>query len=214
MPTKLTNEEWLAIGFVVLASFLMMAGGAGFLSSDEGVFPYLASRFSGFFSFGGGASSFIRQFFAVGSVIFIMIISYSVIKLFQIFNKTKFVFPGEDFEEGEEGEGKTYSTPQGEHWARVQKLFLSENPSDWKIAILEADIMLDDMVRRMGYAGDTLGECLKQIERSDFTTLDLAWEAHNFRNKIAHEPDSSISRRDINRIIGFFEKVFREFSYL
>lgn len=214
MPTKLTNEEWLGIGFVVLASFLMITGGASFLFNGEGLFPYLNTHFGGFFSFGGGALSFIQKVFAVASIFFIIVISYSVIKLFQVFNKTKFVFPGEDFEEGGEEEGKAYSTPQGEHWARVQKLFLSENPSDWKIAILEADIMLDDMVRRMGYAGDTLGECLKQIERSDFTTLDLAWEAHNFRNKIAHEPDSSISRRDINRIIGFFEKVFREFSYI
>jgi hypothetical protein len=97
----------------------------------------------------------------------------------------------------------------------VQRLFNSENPSDWKIAILEADIMLEDLVRiKMGYTGETLGECLKQIEASDFTTLQEAWEAHNFRNRIAHESDSGISRRDVNRIIGLFEKVFREFSYI
>lgn len=210
------TEEKLGILFVVLAIFLMAIGGAPFLFTNEGLLPFLISKLNGFFSFGVGTTSFVKQVFAVSSIFFIMVASYAVIKFFQVLNKNKFVFPGDNFEEKEEGEGEGqfYSTPQGKHWERVQKLFVSESPSDWKIAILEADIMLDDMVRRMGYAGDTLGECLKQIERSDFTTLDLAWEAHNFRNKIAHEPDSSISRRDVNRVIGLFEKVFREFSYI
>lgn len=207
------DEEKLGILFVVLAVFLMSVGGAGFLFNGTGIFPFLGNYFGSFFPFGGGFFSFVRQTFAVVSVFSIMIISYCLIKFFQILKKTKFVFPGEEFE-GEEESGEAHLAAKNEHWVRVQKLFVSENPSDWKIAILEADIMLEDMVHRMGYAGDTLGECLKQIERSDFTTLDLAWEAHNFRNKIAHEPDSSISRRDINRIIGFFEKVFREFSYI
>lgn len=209
-----TTEENLAILFVVGAIFLMSVGGAAFLFTGGGIPVPETTFFSKVFSFSGGFFSFIRQVFMVLVVFSLVVISYALVKLLQVYRQTKFVFPGEVLGKEATGRVTAYEAPENKHWVRIQKLFVSDSPSDWKIAILEADIMLDDMVRSMGYTGETLGECLKQIERSDFTTLDFAWEAHNFRNKIAHEPDANISRRDINRVIGLFEKVFREFSYI
>ena len=75
--------------------------------------------------------------------------------------------------------------------------------------------MLTDIVSRMGYSGEGLGEQLKQVEKSDFTTLDKAWEAHKVRNTIAHEGgDFILTQREARRIIGLYEDVFREFHYL
>lgn len=104
---------------------------------------------------------------------------------------------------------------KNERWERITDLVNSENPSDWRQAILEADVLLDELVTRLGYRGETLGEKMKQIEPSDFTTLDLAWEAHKVRNDIAHRgSDFILSKREAKRVVGLFEKVFREFEYL
>ena len=100
-------------------------------------------------------------------------------------------------------------------WRKVLEHIASENPSDWKLAILEADIMLEEMLDRMGYPGQTIGEKLKMVERSDFDTLDMAWEAHKIRNSIAHEgSDFVISKDEAERVITMFERVFREFRYI
>lgn len=194
-----TEEKW-AIVFVV--GVIILGGGGITLSFFSGgnLFGFLGS----FFNF--AKSLFI--FLCIGAL---FVLSYATIKMIGLLMDNTFVFAG--------GRGKkemdTYQAPTNRDWERVQRLFNSDNPSDWKIAILEADIMLEDLVRvKMGYRGETLGECLKQIEASDFTTLEEAWEAHNFRNRIAHESDAGISRRDVNRAIGLFEKVFREFSYI
>lgn len=100
-------------------------------------------------------------------------------------------------------------------WERVQAHLHSERESDWRLAVLEADVLLDEMVTHMGYRGDSLGERLKGIEQSDFTTLSKAWEAHAVRNKIAHEGAAfALSEREAKRVIVLYEEVFREFHYI
>lgn len=104
---------------------------------------------------------------------------------------------------------------KNERWEHVTTLAASENPGDWRVAIMEADIMLDDLVTKMGYGGDTLGDKLKRIEKSDFTTLDLAWEAHKVRNRIAHHgSDFILTHRETKRIIDLYRSVFEEFDFI
>jgi hypothetical protein len=102
-----------------------------------------------------------------------------------------------------------------ERWERVTALIASDNPGDWRLAIMEADVMLDELVTDMQYHGETLGDKLKAIERSDFATLDSAWEAHKVRNTIAHRgSDFILTHREAKRVIGLFEQVFQEFDFV
>lgn len=102
-----------------------------------------------------------------------------------------------------------------EKWNKLVELASSENESDWRLAILEADTMLDDMVDVMGYKGEGLGEKLKQIERSDFNTLDKAWDAHKIRNTIAHSgSDYVLTKREVRRVIDLYKQVFEEFEFI
>jgi hypothetical protein len=100
-------------------------------------------------------------------------------------------------------------------WQRVIIHINSDNPSDWKLAILECDIMLDDILEKMGYNQGTIGDKLKAVEPSDFTNIESAWEAHKIRNAIAHEgSEFLINHREAKRVIGLYEVVFREFAYI
>lgn len=100
-------------------------------------------------------------------------------------------------------------------WEKVLEHINSTNPNDWKFAILEADIILDELLDVMGYRGETLSDKLKRVERSDFETLEFAWEAHKVRNSIAHEGASFlITEREARRVVGLYQKVFEEFHYI
>jgi len=100
-------------------------------------------------------------------------------------------------------------------WVHVQSLMESQNNNDWRQAIIESDIMLDEMLTKIGYAGQSIGEKLKNVEESDFFTLNDAWEAHKVRNRIAHKgSDFVISHSEAMRVIGLYENVFREFYYV
>lgn len=100
-----------------------------------------------------------------------------------------------------------------EKWQKVKDHLASENQSDWRLAILEADIILDEMLEKKGYLGQTLGEKLRSSNKGDLVTLDKAWEAHLVRNRIAHEGASFLlSEREAKRVIGLFEETLNELS--
>ena len=104
---------------------------------------------------------------------------------------------------------------KNEKWQNIVELSSSENPSDWRLAILEADILLDEFVTIMGYKGENLGEKLKSIEKSDFNTLEQAWEGHKVRNAIAHTgSDFILTAREARRVIDLYKQVFEEFQYI
>ncbi len=100
-------------------------------------------------------------------------------------------------------------------WLHIETLAKSANTSDLRTAIIEADIMLDDMLTTQGYTGDGVAEKLKNVERSDFATRDDAWTAHKVRNQIAHEGSAfDLSEVLARRTLAHYEAVFREFGML
>lgn len=100
-------------------------------------------------------------------------------------------------------------------WQNVLTRIESLSEGDWRLAIIEADIILEDMLTKMGYHGEGVGEKLKLAERSDFNTLDIAWEAHKVRNRIAHDgPAFHLSHDEARRVVGLFQKVFEEFYFI
>lgn len=102
-----------------------------------------------------------------------------------------------------------------ERWKDVEGKINSANPSDWRLAILEADIMLQDMLEQMGMPGATLGEKLKAADPSFFGTLQEAWAAHKIRNIIAHEGTAyNLTFNEARRAIDLYRRVFEEFFYI
>jgi len=100
-------------------------------------------------------------------------------------------------------------------WQNVQNHIQSGSPGDWRLAIIEADIILEEMLKKMGYQGAGIGDMLKNVEKSDFTTLDQAWRAHKVRNNIAHDGGAyTLSHEEARRVIGLYQQVFEEFYYI
>ena len=100
-------------------------------------------------------------------------------------------------------------------WEHVKTLAGGTNPSEWREAILEADIMLDEFLTRRGAPGATVAEKLRTLDQADFRSLRDAWEAHRVRNQIAHEgSDFALSDSLTQRTIAHYEAAFREFGVI
>src|SRR3989344_2943260 len=59
-------------------------------------------------------------------------------------------------------------------WQAVLVHLESTNESDWKLAVIEADIILAELTRDLGYVGDDLGERLKLARPEEFKTIQSA----------------------------------------
>lgn len=97
-------------------------------------------------------------------------------------------------------------------WQVILNHISSKNPAEWKVAIIEADNILDNILKEIGYEGDTLGDRLKSAGNSE--SIHQAWEAHKVRNAIAHEGGKEITQHEAKRVIGLYESVFKRFGYL
>ncbi len=144
---------------------------------------------------------------SIVSVLALIVIVYATVRLFEL-------------REDEEKEyGKLILAPaaaeENKRWLHIQSLAAGSSPSDWRQAIIEADIMLDNLLTRQGYLGVSIGDKLKSVEPADFDTLDNAWEAHKVRNQIAHEGSAfDFSETLARRTLARYEAVFREFDAL
>ena len=104
---------------------------------------------------------------------------------------------------------------KNERWQEVLSYAASDDEELWRLAVIEADVMLDDMLEAAGYPQDELGAKLRNVERSDFRTIDQAWEAHKLRNVIAHEGSSyNLTKREVQQAMEQYRQVFNEFGYI
>ena len=139
------------------------------------------------------------------SVLALIAIVYATIRLFELRARE------------EQEYGKLILAPaaseENKRWLHIKSLMIGTSSSDWRQAIIEADIMLDDMLTKQGYSGAGTGDKLQQVERADFDTLNDAWEAHKVRNQIAHEGSAfDLSEILARRTLARYESVFREFD--
>ena len=100
-------------------------------------------------------------------------------------------------------------------WTSVRSKLLSDNQSDWRLAIIEADIYLDRVLDQKGFYGDTLGDKLKQIDPEKLPSVQIAWEAHKVRNRIAHDgSDFTLTMPEARRVLSYYEIVFRDLEVI
>lgn len=104
---------------------------------------------------------------------------------------------------------------RNETWEGIRTKLLSDNPSDWRLAIIEADIYLDKLLDVRGFHGETTSDKLKQVTPHDMASINLAWEAHKVRNRIAHEGAAfTLTQPEARRILSHFEIVFRDLEVI
>jgi hypothetical protein len=97
-------------------------------------------------------------------------------------------------------------------FAIVQGYMSSNSEALWRIGILEADNMLAEVLRDKGYKGETVADMLKE---ASFKTVQLAWDAHGVRNRVAHEgSDFKLTEREAKRAFTLYESVFRELKVI
>jgi hypothetical protein len=141
-------------------------------------------------------------------------ILWSIVKLRKVSEDQNELYSIKESSSGDEDSGISLEV-KNKKWEKVLTHINSINQNDWKFAILEADIILDELLSTMAYHGETMADKLKSVEKSDFNTIELAWEAHKVRNVIAHEgSDYLITEREARRVIGLYKTIFEEFKII
>jgi len=79
-------------------------------------------------------------------------------------------------------------------WQALQKLL--KEKSTWPLAVIDADKLLDDVLKRSKYKGKSMGERLVSAQR-DISDNDAVWFGHKLRNRLVHESNVNLSQKDV-----------------
>jgi hypothetical protein len=212
-PAKklISHEPAVVIGEILLIAILLTAI-VGFISNlitkleHQGIWVAIANTFRELWPFLQILAALSSALFVVG----IIFLNWKLSKIREAERKILNITKPKGVDE------VVAEVPQkNERWEAIEEHMASENQNDWRQAIIDADIMLDEMLTRMGYSGATIGDKLKLIEKSDFQTIDEAWEAHKVRNRIAHEGgEFLLNQREARRVVDLYRQVFEEFKLI
>jgi len=98
-------------------------------------------------------------------------------------------------------------------WKRIQKKVREGSPQAFTVAIIEADKLVDELLRQEGLSGDFMAERLEQLRRArSMKTLEKIWQAHRIRNNLVHTPGFQISPSHAEDMIKTYEAFLKEFG--
>jgi len=86
-------------------------------------------------------------------------------------------------------------------WQDAQAL--CGNEDTWPLAVINADKLLDEALKKSKYKGKTMGERLVSAQHT-INSNDEVWFGHKLRNKLVHEDLQKLKKKDVvAALVGF-----------
>lgn len=95
-------------------------------------------------------------------------------------------------------------------WEKLLEKIKSGDERDLRLAIIEADTLVDEILIQHEHPGKDMGERLKSMHPGEIENLDDLWEAHKIRNRIAHESGFHITAEEAKKIINIYHKTLKD----
>jgi hypothetical protein len=81
------------------------------------------------------------------------------------------------------------------------------------LAVIDADKLVDDALKKKHFRGKTMGERLVAAQRT-LTDNDAVWYAHKLRNRLVHEQNVRLKKRDVQKALAGFRQALRDLGAL
>ena len=145
----------------------------------------------------------VKIIFIVVSVLLVILIAMVILKIKNLMgvkiNLLKEILPPEPVTSGFNA-----------RWEEIEKHINSTREAEWKFAVIEADKLIDEVLKGVGFQGDTMGDRLMNIQPGQLTTLQNLWEAHKIRNRLVHDVNYFLRYTEAKRAVGLYEKTLKE----
>ncbi|MBM3258012.1 MAG: hypothetical protein FJZ05_02265 [Candidatus Nealsonbacteria bacterium] len=141
---------------------------------------------------------FVFGVFAVGFIIFALIRT-SWLKMYVLYDAAEF------FSYRPAGAKK-----MEKDWRKLLAKLDTGLESEYKLTVIEADNTMNDVLKKMGYAGASLGKNLDKLTSVALPNIEAVREAHQIRNNIVHDPNYKLSLDDTKKALTAYEKALRD----
>jgi len=84
-----------------------------------------------------------------------------------------------------------------------------KTPEGMLLAVIDADKLLDEALKKRHLRGKTMGERLVSAQRL-LSDNDAVWYAHKLRNRLVHEPSINLKKREARDALEGFRQGLRD----
>jgi hypothetical protein len=98
-----------------------------------------------------------------------------------------------------------------QRWQEVQKL--CSGKTTWPLAVINADKLLDEALKKHRCKGKTMGERLVSAQRR-LSDNDGVWFGHKLRNKVVHEDMAKLRQQDVQTALRGFRQALKDLGAL
>ena len=95
-------------------------------------------------------------------------------------------------------------------WAKIIRRLETGSESEFKLAVIEANDMLDTKLKTLGYEGKNLEERLKKISPVVLPNFEAIKETIEIRNNIVRNPDYILSLDEARKTLAIYEQALRD----
>jgi hypothetical protein len=97
-----------------------------------------------------------------------------------------------------------------ERWRRVLKRASLASPDSLRMAVVEADSLVNDVLGQLGFEGKHMADRLVNLNPDEYATLNALWRAHRVRNDLVHTPGFFLSPEDAGKLLSDYEAFLKE----
>ena len=98
-------------------------------------------------------------------------------------------------------------------WSAIEKKIAAGTEDDYKLAVIEADNLVDEVLEKMDIKGDTIEDRLKQVDSVILKNIDDVWEAHKVRNNVVHDPDYQLTLERAKETIELYREALKNLGF-
>ena len=97
---------------------------------------------------------------------------------------------------------------------KIIKRLKTKDTAQWKLAINEADKIIDEIIKYMNIKAEMMDERLEQVNASQLSNIEEIKNAHQISVTIKRNPEFELNHNEAVRLIKIYEKAFREFNLI
>lgn len=94
-------------------------------------------------------------------------------------------------------------------WDSIQRRLTEGSVASGKMAVVEADKMLDEALGKLGYAGKNTEEKINAVKPGQLVGIDDVREIHSLHQHIMEDPTHEASLDEMKNALAAYERVLR-----
>lgn len=99
-----------------------------------------------------------------------------------------------------------------ERWEQIENRIHSGSFHELRLSIIEADTLIEDILKNQGLEGDNLAELLSHASLQGFLGVDKLWQVHKIRNRIVHDASFDISAGEAETVLKTYKEVLEKWG--